>query len=126
MIEIAEKIEAKRYASDRWLKREWEDCLDANDKFNFPLGRFIPDLVNEKFRYIIECDGSIHDRKDVRRKDLAKDSSYRSKGYRVFRLRAYDFAALSAIKTEVRRIRLIKGRRTILRKSNKNPEPAPN
>lgn len=82
--------------SERWFQNLWtkdmeQDKLDLyQDKFNYPLGRYIPDVINMGYRYVIEIDGSIHDDPMVQWKDKVKDLYYKKKGYQVFRLKAYD------------------------------------
>lgn len=82
----AKQIESKNYKSDIWLKERMERVLDKNDEFNSPEGPYIPDLINRKKKYIVECDGSIHDLEEVKLKDFKKDRYFLSKGFKVFRV----------------------------------------
>jgi hypothetical protein len=61
------------------------------DKTNAPFqGLWIPDIINEGYKYIIEVDGEIHNTQKQAYKDLNKDFGYRKRGYKVFRVKAYN------------------------------------
>lgn len=93
--------------SEKWF-------FDKLDKAGYSMGDFrlqsnvychgkIPDFVSEYLMVIIEVDGSIHDRPDIKENDDKKDKLYRKKGYTVFRIKAYDnlkfFEVLQELKT---------------------------
>lgn len=105
LVKFAQSIEKKNYKSDLWLKREWRSVQHPEDKFNSPEGYFIPDLINRKFKYIIECDGSIHGLKEQKERDQKKDEYYRSKGFYVFRVDFMDFSKLEVVKLAVQKVR---------------------
>lgn len=67
------------------LKHHFVDC------FNRPFNRkYIPDVSNQGYRYIIEIDGSIHDLPEVKYNDSIKDYYYSKRGYCVIRIKAFD------------------------------------
>lgn len=68
----------------------YKEYKSPNDKFNCPFGPYIPDVINHFFKYVIEIDGSIHNREDIKLKDIRKDLYYTSKGYKVIRIQAYN------------------------------------
>lgn len=93
------KDRAKELSKDLPKSEKW--FLDKLSKSGYSLGDFrlqsnvychgkIPDFVSEYLMVIIEIDGSIHDRPDVQENDRKKDNLYRLKGYKVFRIKAYD------------------------------------
>lgn len=51
---------------------------------------YIPDVVNHRYRYVIEVDGGVHQRPSVRSKDAFKDKVFKKKEYEVFRIDAYN------------------------------------
>lgn len=91
-------INQKKYKSDEWLKTQWKNILHEYDEFNSPEGPFIPDLINRKFKYIIECDGSIHDKECQKSRDKIKDEYFRGKGFSVFRVKFMDFSKMDSVK----------------------------
>jgi very-short-patch-repair endonuclease len=89
----AERLRNNLPASEVWFWTEWikagmrlEDVSD-----NVVFGRYIPDVVNHTFRYVIEVDGSIHHKDEVKRKDAKKEKVFANKGYEVFRIKAYSY-----------------------------------
>lgn len=114
--EFKKKIDKKNYKSDEWLKDEWRklgmipDDLRTPDQFNRVFPPYIPDLVNFWFKYVIECDGSVHDLDDVKIRDDKKDLFFGKIGFHVFRVRHGDMNRLLEIASMVRRIREKKGR----------------
>lgn len=91
-------------ASERWFQRAWKDAqmMDQQDLFNRPLGPFIPDCMNTKYKYVIEIDGLIHSSACIQQRDADKDSYFRSIGFRVFRIKAFDQVAFHQVVLEVR------------------------
>lgn len=88
----AEELEDNLPRSERWFRKLYNQHFRSrHDHFNKPLNlKYIPDLVNFKYKYIIEIDGTIHDLEEVSKNDIKKDKYYQSKGFKVFRLKAYD------------------------------------
>lgn len=99
---FAKQIESKKYKSDLWLKENWNKF--EGDEFNSPELGFIPDLINRKIRYIVECDGSIHSLPEVIDNDLRKESIFIFNKYRVFRVHYLDIKKLNEINIEVLRM----------------------
>jgi len=61
------------------------------DFYNVIRFGFIPDVVNDRFKYIIEIDGSIHEKKFIQRRDQIKDRCFKRNGYKVYRLEPYNY-----------------------------------
>jgi hypothetical protein len=70
------------------------------DHYNCPFHGFIPDVVNNKFKYIIEVDGPIHLLPEVIERDKAKQLLYEYHGYKVFRVIAFDEESFKSFKIE--------------------------
>jgi very-short-patch-repair endonuclease len=83
--EFALKLESNLPKSERWFRKLWEtnNFRDAYDRYNHPWCRRIPDLVNHKYRYIIEIDGSYHDLESQKTIDAKKDRFFRIKAYNI-------------------------------------------
>lgn len=72
------------------LQKERFSLLDIGYS-NAPLNnRYIPDILNEKYMYIIEIDGSIHELDYIQERDRKKTEYYRSIGFSVFRIEAFN------------------------------------
>lgn len=93
--------------SDKWFQEEWSriDMIHEADQYNVPLGVFIPDCLNVKYKYVIEVDGDIHLRSRQRRRDAQKDRYYKQKGYSVFRVKAFDMDHLRETADLIDRLR---------------------
>lgn len=73
------------------------------DQFNKPTCNwYIPDVSNKGYRYIIEIDGSFHDRADQKLKDAKKDYNFKKRGYKVIRIKAFDEASYQKGMAELR------------------------
>lgn len=89
--EMAHELNKNEPASEKWFK----DLFDAHyslkqDFYNKPFKkRYIPDVLNYKFKYIIEIDGSIHNTPEQIEKDKKKDIFYKRAGFIVFRVKAF-------------------------------------
>lgn len=94
--------------SERWFRDFWESngLKDKDDEYNAVWCRRIPDLVNHKFKYVIEIDGSIHNKKHQKRVDAKKDRFYDNNKYQVFRVQAFSEKNLYAVAELVERLRL--------------------
>lgn len=91
--EFALGLEINTPKSEIWFYNLYKKS--PNDKFNCPFGPYIPDVINHFFKYVIEIDGSIHDRNDIKAKDKIKENFYRSKGYEVYRIKAFNLASFN-------------------------------
>ena len=115
LIDFKMKIKDARWKSDAWLKENWIALgmlpldLRTPDQFNKVSPPYIPDLINFWFKYVIECDGSVHDRPDVKARDAAKDRFFRKNGFKVFRVRYGDMEKLKSVAAKVKKIREEKG-----------------
>lgn len=93
---FCKKIKANEWESERWLYHQWvhRGLKDKTDRWNRIVGKYIVDLINRKYGYIIEVDGSIHDRPEQKLKDQIKDKYLTTKGFKVFRIKAFDMQSL--------------------------------
>ena len=74
--------------SERWFFTLYNKHYRImSDQSNLLFDKYIPDIINKEFKYIIEVDGSIHDLAWVKRKDAKKTKRYTQLGYRVFRVK---------------------------------------
>lgn len=80
--------------SEIWFHTYYRHFRHADDLNNLPLGGFIPDIINRKFRYVIEIDGSYHDLKEQIQQDIKKNWYYKKRGYKIIRIKAYDIESL--------------------------------
>lgn len=78
--------------SERWFRSLYnEHYIHSEDKFNVPIcEKYIGDIVNKQFKYVIEIDGSYHDRSDQKLRDAYKDLAITRSGYLIIRVKAYD------------------------------------
>lgn len=101
LIEFSKELNKTIPASEVWFREKFEnESIERifggretpfNDIYNAVIGlSFIADVANDGYKYIIEVDGSIHDTLKQAYKDLAKDTFYRRRGYKVFRVKAFD------------------------------------
>lgn len=89
--EFANNLNDKLPRSEVWFMNLYKDhFICRGDLFNSPFqSRYIPDILNKEFKYVIEVDGSIHDTEYQKQKDLKKDKFYLNHGYLVIRVKAY-------------------------------------
>lgn len=103
-LKFAKQVEKKRSEAEKLFRLNWfrdgmcDNAFDSGwkqsiekDKFNFPVYPYIPDVVNFKYRYVIEIDGeAYHSSRKAMAKDKKKDEHYRSLGFTVFRIAAFN------------------------------------
>lgn len=88
---FANKLNQNLPRSECWFKSLYTRHYSiSSDKYNQPVNKYIPDVVNLEFKYIIEIDGSVHNLDCVKLKDLTKEQVYTKLGFKVFRIRAYN------------------------------------
>lgn len=83
-------LNANPWPSEVWFWDIYAPYKDFDDQRNAIFAGKIPDLLNKKYKYIVEVDGSIHDKEDVKAKDLKKEQLYKRCGYHVFRVKHND------------------------------------
>lgn len=92
--------------SEVWFHRIYSKLRHREDRIGQPFqNKYIPDVANHRFKYIIEVDGSWHDQADVKVKDRIKDAFYKHHGYRVLRVIAYDKDSLHRVIEQLLEIR---------------------
>lgn len=112
----ADQLEKQLPKSEQWFRSMWLKDVEQDhitlyqDCFNHPLGKYIPDVINRGYKYIIEIDGSIHDTPTQQWKDKLKDQYYNKQGYQVFRIKAYDESNYLIVLEQVRKHILYIGR----------------
>lgn len=92
----AQRLEDNLPASERWfrdmylkedIQRSFSEDL-FKDQFNKPFNqKYIPDVSNVGYKYIIEVDGSIHNTPEQQLKDIKKDYYFKKRDYLVIRVR---------------------------------------
>lgn len=116
----AEHLRNNLPKSEKWFWSEYKktDLYDENDFSNLRYKRYIPDVINFKCKFIIEIDGSIHNDKNIQKKDDKKTKFFNSHGFLVLRITAYDKEELLSV---FKILRIIKNKcavKTILRNIN--------
>lgn len=98
----ANQLNKQLPASEVWFQSLWPY---KDDKFNAVLGKRIPDVMNKLFKYVIEIDGIIHQMNKQKRIDSYKNRYYKQKGYKIFRVVAYDIDSYNECLKNVTSIR---------------------
>lgn len=86
------KLNRSSFQSEVALEKKLREFCRANKirirfRKNFPiLNKFFGDFVSVHHRFIIEVDGSIHKKPEVRKKDLERDKVLLMAGWKVFRI----------------------------------------
>lgn len=75
---------------------------------NLPFLGCIPDVINTQSKYIIEVDGSIHDQLLVKARDRLRDERFSTRGYLVFRIKAYDEDGIRRLSSAIKEARVRK------------------
>jgi very-short-patch-repair endonuclease len=116
---FAQNLRDNLPASEEWFWMEWKRAgmVHVDDLSNEVFKGFIPDVINKTYKYIIEIDGPVHNRKNVQKKDAKKDKVFERFGYTVFRLEAYNDEQIGLLMDWISTIRSTKCRKTILRKA---------
>lgn len=120
---FADKLNENLPESEKWFWAEWEriGMKHGEDQANEILCGFIPDVLNHKYKYVIEVDGLIHIKKKIKKRDEIKNEVFSKNGFSVFRLEAYNDYQLGILADEVEKIRTKEDRKQIkkyiLRKS---------
>ena len=99
---FADHLNADLPQSEVWFHKLWE-AEGFQDIYNTPCGRYIPDVINYKYNYIIEIDGSFNS-KEQQYKDRVKDLSFKRSGYQVFRVEAFNMDSFNTVLSNVRMI----------------------
>lgn len=103
----AKKLNSFIPKSELWFRKLWKEqgMKDKLDQYNSPFGKYIPDVINRKYRYIIEIDGSVHNDPAVQFNDKLKDEYYTSRNYKVFRITAYNLNQFNSVMDLIKTIR---------------------
>jgi very-short-patch-repair endonuclease len=78
----------------------------GKDRFNYPINeKYIADVVNYKFMYVIEIDERYHEQPDRKRLDEIRDAALKCLGFNVFRIRAYNLQDFNSVVDSIRKLR---------------------
>jgi very-short-patch-repair endonuclease len=104
----ARQLEADLPRGEVWFRKRWNELemRSAFDEGNAVWQHFILDLLNQKYRYVIEIDGPYHSLPDQQRKDARRDYILKKAGYLVLRIHDYNEKELLAAAEAVRARRL--------------------
>ena len=87
------ELESNLPKSEAWFREQY--TKQSGDKYNEVFKcRYIPDVINKRYKYVIEIDGDIHNTPEQIAKDAKKDIFYKSHDYTVIRIKAYDEKSL--------------------------------
>lgn len=89
LLSYAQNLRDNLPHSEKWFFSLYKRYEWPGDTSNGCFAGRIPDIINKKFKYIIEIDGSIHDRKDIQELDKIKTKKFESLGYIVIRVKSY-------------------------------------
>lgn len=87
---FADKIEQNIPKSELWFRQLYESFHHFQDEYNSVFGGYIPDVINKHYKYILEIDGSVHTLPNIIIKDKKKNIRFKSIGYKVIRIKAFD------------------------------------
>jgi len=104
---VAQRLNSNLPQSEKWFQDFWKKSGLEHERgeYNKPWMHYIPDVINHKFKYVIEIDGSIHEKRSQKKRDLRKDKVYEINHYTVFRVEAFNDEMLLAIAECIERIR---------------------
>jgi len=115
---LANELKSDLPRSEKWFQKLWAKHKHHRDQYNEAYkGKYIPDVINTQYKYVIEVDGSFHDSDKQKAKDKARDKYFESEGYITFRLKAYDQNQFEQL---VSAIKFIRNKQDIIRRSNKS------
>lgn len=97
--EFAKEVESIQYPSEVWFRKLYKKR--KGDRYNEPEGKYLPDLINREFKYIVEIDGSIHNLPRIQAKDRIKEEYYKVHGYVIFRIKAYDMESYKRFENDL-------------------------
>jgi very-short-patch-repair endonuclease len=112
---FSKKLNGKLAKSERWFWKNYNKFKHVDDIMNCPFqNKFIPDVCNHRYKYVVEVDGSFHNRPDQIKKDKIKDEYYSQHGYRRFRIIAHDNDSFNQFIYELYKLRDIPFLRKVL------------
>lgn len=109
---------------EKFKKERFYNLLEV--EYNKPFKLFIYDVYCCKFGFVIEVDGSIHNKPEIKEADRSKDRVTGTYGLQVIRIKAYSDGAYLSAMTRIKRILKRDGEKKypapkiILRKSSDN------
>lgn len=101
----ANKLNLDLPQSEHWFRSLFEkEQLNTLFFYNKPYGKYIPDVISYNYKIVIEVDGTIHDTEIQKFKDKIKDQYFIDRGYKVFRIKAYN---INSYNETIEQIKLI-------------------
>jgi len=90
--EVQARLKDNVPKSEQWFRGLYHNHFyTATDKYDTRFNnKYLPDIVNTYYKYVIEVDGSIHTLARVQKRDKLKDEYYTRFGYQVIRVIAND------------------------------------
>lgn len=109
----AERLSANLPKSEVWFWEEWEKLgmLTELETDNEPFCGRIPDVLNRRHEYVIEIDGSVHQRANVKARDQKKEFTYQGRGFAYWRINHGDMDRLRLVAMQVKQRRSLMERR---------------
>ena len=112
---FAKDLNRRNIPSEIWFRELWQKsgmlCTKkkfrrGKDRFNYPINeKYIADVVNYKFMYVIEIDERYHEQPDRKRLDEIRDAALKCLGFNVFRIRAYNLQDFNSVVDSIRKLR---------------------
>lgn len=98
--ELAIYLNQNTPSSELWFRSHWP--RKNGERYNRVIeGRYIADVCNEAYKYIIEIDGGAHDDAHQAKKDYYKTKFLQRTGFKVYRIKYKDLQTLEEVKQEV-------------------------
>lgn len=126
--ECSKKLNADLPISEQWFQALLkEHNLYERFSYNHPFKGFIPDVISFKLRVIIEIDGSIHTKEEIKKLDEKKDRQRKAMGFTVYRIIHNDEEQALKVINEIKELIASKNKIIRIRKEDveKKREAAP-
>lgn len=101
----AKELNADLPWSEVWFNEHYSLYKSVDDIPNKAWARYIPDIINHRYKYIIEVDGSVHQLPKVMKRDKKKDKKFQQLGYAVIRVTAYNMDSFNEAMIKLEQIR---------------------
>ncbi len=94
--DVAAGLNNNMWPSEKWFHSYYQYFRHEEDHNNEVFKGFIPDVINEKFKYVVEVGGSVHKNEEVFQPDIIKCMKYHTEGYLVIRVQDYNYTQLKS------------------------------
>lgn len=106
LYKTAKRLQEKPPSSENWFRKLYKQHLIYSDEFNVVFeNKYIPDLINKEYKYIVEIDGKYHNHPKRKILDSKRDDFFKEKGYRVFRIPGFDKSTALNVISEIVKLR---------------------